>query len=486
MSISGAMHAALSGLSTTARGAEVVSTNIANAQTEGYGRREMQVAVRELGATSQGVRVAGIVRHADPVAISDRRLASAGTGARTVASDFLKRIETAVGTPDSETSINARIAAFERALIEASSRPDSEARLNSVAQAAKNLVTQISTAASEVQLQRAKADDLIEDEVARLNKALAQVADLNTKVLAHVGTGRDASGLMDQRQQVIDAIAAIIPLREVPRDGGKIALYSTGGAVLLDGSASATFGFIPVGVITPDMTTASGALSGLTINGQAIPTVAEGGLISGGSMAAHFALRDVLAPQMQEKLDAIARDLVERFQDPALDLTRATGAAGLFTDLGNPFVPANELGLAQRLQVNPIVDPAQNGALWKLRDGLGAAVQGALGNAGLLNDMAAVLTAQRAPVSGGFSVGTRSYDTLVADMVSGIAATRLTAESETSFAAARYDHLRTIELADGVDTDQEMQTLLLIEQAYAANARVIKASSEMIQTLLGF
>ncbi len=485
MSITGAMNAALSGLSTTARGAEVVSTNIANAQTEGYGRREMVVAVREMGATSQGVRVAGVVRHSDPVAISDRRLASAGTGARTVASDFLKRIETAVGTPDSETSVNSRIAAFERSLIEATSRPDSEARLNSVAEAAKNLISQIGGAAEEVQAQRARADDQIEDEVARLNKALAQVADLNTKVLAHVGTGRDASGLMDQRQQVIDSIAEIIPLREVARDGGKIALFSTGGAVLLDGTPS-TIGFTPVGIITPDMTLASGALSGLTINGQATPTDAEGGLVSGGSLAAHFALRDVLAPEMQTKLDAVARDLVERFADPALDTTRAVGDAGLFTDLGNPFLATNEEGLAQRLQLNSAVDPAQGGALWKLRDGLGATTQGALGNASLLNDLATALTAQRSPVSGGFSVGTRSYDTLVADMVSGIASNRLTAESETSYAAARYDQLRTVELADGVDTDQEMQTLLLLEQAYSANARVIKASSEMIQTLLGF
>lgn len=485
MSITGAMHAALSGLSTTARGAEVVSTNISNSQTEGYGRREMVVAVREMGATSQGVRVAGVVRHADLVAITDRRLASAGAGGRTVASDFLKRIETAVGTPDSETSVNKRIAAFERSLIEATSRPDSEARLNAVAHAAKTLINQIGAAAGEVQAQRARADDLIEDEVARLNRALEQVADLNTKVLAHVGTGRDASGLMDQRQQVIDSIASIIPVREVAREGGKIALYSTGGAVLLDGKA-AVFSFDPVGVITPDMTIASGALSGLRLNGQLTPTDNEGSLIAGGSLAAHFALRDDLAPKMQTKLDAIARDLVERFADPALDPTRAPGAAGLFTDLGNPFSPADELGLAQRLQLNPAVDPSQGGQLWRLRDGLGATTQGALGNAGLLNDLAKALTAQRSPVSGGFSIGTRSYDTLVADMVSGIAATRLTAESETSFAAARFDQLRTIELSNGVDTDQEMQTLLLIEQSYAANARVIKTASEMIQTLLGF
>lgn len=485
MSISGAMHTALSGLSTTARGAEVVSTNIANAQTEGYGRREMQVAVREMGATSQGVRVAGIIRHTDPVAISDRRLAGAGAGARMVTSDFLQRIETAVGTPDSETSINARISAFERALIEASSRPDSEARLNSVAQTAKLLAQHIGNAANEVQSQRARADDIIQDEVKRLNTALAQVADLNTKVLAHVGTGRDASGLIDQRQQIIDAISQIIPLREVARDGGKIALFAAGGAVLVDGTAS-TIGFAPVGIVTPDMTLASGALSGITINGQSITTAAADSLIAGGTLAAQFDLRDTHAPQLQEKLDAIARDLIARFSDPALDPTLASGTAGLFTDLGGPFDPADELGLAQRLRIHPTVDPLQGGALWRLRDGLGAAVQGNVGDATLINALAATLTAQRSPVSGGFSVGTRSFDTLVADMVSGIAATRLNAQTETSFATARFDHLRAVELANGVDTDQEMQTLLLIEQSYAANARVMQAASEMIQTLLGF
>lgn len=485
MSISGAMYAALSGLAVTSRGAEVVSTNIANAQTEGYGRRELEVTVRQLGVTSQGVRVAGVVRNSDPVALSDRRLAGAGASARTVTSDFLQRIETYVGTPDSESSINGRIAAFERALIEASSRPDSEARLALVAQSAKNLISHIGTAASEVQLQREKADDLIEDEVEQLNKALAQVADLNTMVLANMGTGRDASGLLDQRQKIVDAISEIVPLREVQREGGKIALFSMGGAALVDGVA-AKIGFNPVGVITPDMTMASGALSGLTVNGQVIPIDAEGGLISGGSLAAHFALRDSLAPQMQAKLDAIARDLVERFADPAVDPTRPPGAAGLFTDTGVAFSPANELGLAQRLQLNTAADTTRGGALWRLRDGLGATTQGATGDAGLLNALTSALNAQRSPVSGGFSIGTRSYDTLVADMVSGIAAARLTAEGETSFATARYDHLHTIELMDGVDTDQEMQTLLLIEQAYAANARVIKASSDMIQILIGF
>jgi flagellar hook-associated protein 1 FlgK len=113
-------------------------------------------------------------------------------------------------------------------------------------------------------------------------------------------------------------------------------------------------------------------------------------------------------------------------------------------------------------------------------------VPGAVGDTRLLQGLQAALTAQRNPVSGGFSTGSRSFETLAADMVSGVSASRLTAESESAFAAARLDTLIGTELADGVDTDQEMQNLLLIEQAFAANAKVIKAASDMIETLMGF
>jgi flagellar hook-associated protein 1 FlgK len=62
---------------------------------------------------------------------------------------------------------------------------------------------------------------------------------------------------------------------------------------------------------------------------------------------------------------------------------------------------------------------------------------------------------------------------------------RLTAESEASYAAARTNALTQLELSAGVDTDQEMQSLLLVEQAYTANAKVIQTIGQMIDTLLG-
>ena len=57
-------------------------------------------------------------------------------------------------------------------------------------------------------------------------------------------------------------------------------------------------------------------------------------------------------------------------------------------------------------------------------------------------------------------------------------------ENAQAFHAARSEALAYQIAKDGVDTDTEMQKLLLIEQAYAANARVIQTVDELMQQLL--
>lgn len=483
MSLNGSMSSALSGLSAAARSAEIVSSNIANALTEGYGRRQLQVSARVVGSNVQGVQVTGVARNSDPALISDRRLAQSGSGERDARATFFKQLETVLGTVDSAVSVNSRIADFDTALIEATSRPESEARLAKVMETAKALTQHLSAAGAEIQQARQDADDQIGVQVAQVNTALSRIADLNKQISMNTSARRDTSALVDQRQQVIDSISTIIPLREVSRDRGQVALFTTGGAVILDGTPG-EFGFSNAGVVVAGMSQANATLSGLTLNGKPISTTAKDGAISGGTLAAQFEIRDTLGPAAQEKLDAVARNLVERFADTGLDATRAPGAAGLFTDGGAAFAAVNELGLAQRLTVNAVADPAQGGGLWQLRDGLGATTQGAVGNSQLLRDLQNALVASRLPASGGFISGARSFAALATDLVSGVATSRVGAEAEASFAAAQLDTLKQAELEMGVDTDQEMQSLLQIEQAYAANAKVISAVGEMMQKLL--
>jgi flagellar hook-associated protein 1 FlgK len=483
VTIANAFSSALSGLTAASKAAELVSSNIANASTAGYGRRQLNLTSDATYSNAQGVRIVGTSRVVDLPLVSDRRLAQAEKGGAETISAFYQRIETMIGTPDQSSSINGRVAAFSAALTEAASHPESEPRLASVAATAISLVTGIAAVGKDIQQARTAADTEIGAEVTQLNESLQRAEQINLQIRRAFGAGQDTSALQDQRQQLVDQIAQIVPLREMQHDDGSISLYTTGGGVLLDAKAS-VFGFSPTSAISPPMTLQSGGLSGLTLNGRSVPTSGDSSPILGGSLAANFTIRDDLGVGAQAQIDAVARDLVERFQDPTVDATRAPGDAGLFTDKGAAFDPANEVGLAQRLAVNPAGDPAQGGALWRLRDGLGAATPGNFGDSALLTSLRSAFTADRTPVSGDFMSGARSFSVLASDLLSSTASAKLSAQGQATYATTRLNTFTAMEAQGGVDTDQEMQSLLQIEKSYAANAKVMKAVDEMIQRLL--
>lgn len=486
MTISNTLASALSGLTAASRAAELVSSNIANAQTPGYARRELVLAARIVGASGQGVQVVGVERAENAAVIADRRLSEAAQGNSDARTAFYDRIEKAIGTPDLAYSLSGRLSAFDTALTEAISHPESQARLQSVLNAARNLVSTISGIGKEVQSARLAADAEIGNEVTLLNDSLEKVNELNVQIRRGHGLGQDVSSLIDLRQQTLDKISPIVPLRVAEQDDGTIKLYTAGGATLLDGAPGLPvhFGFDRTQVIVPQMTQASGGLSGLTLNGKLISTGEATSIIRGGSLAANFAVRDELGTDAQAQLDAVTRDLVERFQEAGLDATRGSGDPGLFTDEGAAFDPANEVGLAQRLAVNANVDPARGGALWRLRDGLGATSEGEPGNSALLSDLRDVLQADRAPASGNFIGGARSASVLAGDFLSEVSGNRLAAEGDSAFTAARLEAYQQLEAQDGVDTDQEMQNLMQLEQAYSANAKVITTVDEMLKILM--
>ena len=483
MSLSASLANALSGLTASARAASVVSSNVSNALTEGYARRELNLSPQSVGGTGAGVRIDSVTRVVDRALLTDRRLAGAETGNARLKSGFLDRIETLTGTPEDAGSLSQRIAQLEAALIQASSRPDSQPRLQAVADAANGLAGHLNTLSDAVQQERMDADAGIAAQVRTLNETLVQIDRLNAEIVAQTASGHDATALMDQRQSLVDRVAGIVPVREVARDHDQISLYTTGGAILLEGDP-VVVGFSPAGMITPDMTIGSGALSGFTINGRAVPS-GDGGVLGGGTLGALVAIRDDLAPAAQTQLDAVARDLVGRFESPAVDPTLTPGQPGLFTDRGAPFDPLIEGGLAGRIALSALVDPAAGGQLWRLRDGLGAAAPGNVGDATLLNALGAALSAAKPPASGSFVGAARSASGLAADLMSGFSGARQQAEALESYSAARHDALKEMQLAQGVDTDAEMQTLLMVEQAYSANARVIKTIDELIQQLIG-
>ena len=483
MSMLGSLLNAYSGLRVAARSAEVVSQNVANAMTDGYGRREVELVATLAGRQPSGVAIAALPRKVDSTTMASRRLAQAESAGQKVRTDILKRLEKEFGLPGEKGSLSALSVALESSLVAAQSRPESQPRQQRVLFAARDLVDRLNRVAQAVQDMRMQADSEISRQVDLLNGNLRKIARLNRDIAIEKSARRQTSGLQDERQRLVDQIADIVPIRTYAREKGQIAISTPGGAVLLDG-LPATFEFSKSGVITAQLNLGSGALSGLRINGREVTPGQGGGPLDGGSLAAWFNIRDRLAPDAASQLDAFARNLAERFQNPAIDQTRSAGDPGLFADAGAPFDPANETGFAGRISLNAAVDPGQGGALWRLRDGLGAASPGPSGNNSLFGAMIGALQARVPPASGQLAPEPVTLSRMADNIVGQIATSRLESQTRGAFDASRLAELRRNERAAGVNTDQEMQTLMLIEKAYAANARVISTIDAMLKKLM--
>lgn len=481
MSINSALNNALSGLNAASRIGNLISSNISNAMTEGYAPRQLELSARSSGEGG-GVLQGGVQRKVDTVLLNDRRLADAELANASTQSDFLNQVARLFGTPDDPDSLSAKLTRVESALTMAADDPSSGVRLGNVTYAADQYAKHINRIADGIQDLRKDADTAIGRQVDRLNSALVEVETLNKRIVATEVKGRDASALLDNRQRLIDSISEIVPVRVVAGRNNSVSLFTTGGATLLDPSAR-TIGFSQAGMVAAHLTVAGGTLSGLSLDDEPVATT-DGGSFSGGSLAAAFKVRDDLAIAAQENIDAVARDLIERFQDPAVDPTLGVNDPGIFTDAGSAFDPLDEVGLAGRIALNAAIDPNQSGQPWRLRDGLNAAAQGEVGQAAQLLSLRQALLVQREPLSG--SVTT---DPVTAAALAYATSSRSSTDAQNSdgtmtFVASRQSTLKAMELEGGVDTDHELQELLLVERLYAANTRVIQTVDEMLDALM--
>lgn len=478
MSLSASLNTALSGLGLSSRRAEIVASNVANADTPGYARRQL---VGSGTAAGGAVGRTAVNRQVDTVMQSLRRDAQSGAAEAAVGQAFHAQLDAAIGDPDQSGSLQDLLARLDAAVTSAASDPTSDSRLAVVSQSAQDLVQKINTLGDMVTRERKATEGQIAQTVDRLNADLTSVANLNGDIARLQATGVDASRLLDQRQLIVDRIATDVPLRELPRDNGTIALVSQGGVILLDGRPS-EIGYEQRTLIQPDQGYPD-VLSGLTVNDRSVGTGADGDGLAGGGLGALFHLRDDDAPTAMDRLDAFAAELAARFQDPAVDPSLAATQAGLFTDQGARVDTADHVGLASRISVNALVGPDRPDTHWLLRDGLGAGAEGARSNQDQLFRYSEALASTAAPVSASLGGGEVDMMGFGARLRSAISLDRVTAEEAAGRLSVQAATLADLRDGGLVDVDEEMRTLLQVEQSYAANARLIQAVGQMMDRL---
>ena len=471
------MNSALSGLTATSARAEITASNIANVNTPGYVRRSVNLS--EV-ANSGGVAIDSISRNRDTVLIESRREVSSNLYQSEVLSEAWKTLSFEIGDTSDGPGLFQSVSDFENAIAVAAQTPESGTDASNLLEAAKTVTRELNTLSNSVRVQRAEADSNIANAIEFINQSLVDIDALNLKIQTAIDGSNHMAGLLDQREMVIDQIAEYLPVRAIERDDFTVDVLTPEGVFLVAGEPR-TIEFQLADSHTPDQTLAGGQLSGLTVSGIDItPGATSYAAVSSGRLAGYFQLRDVDLPELSNQLDTIANDLITRFTTDVADPTLNPGDPGLFVDSD----AAAGAGVASRIGVNSLVDPDQGGELWRLRDGMGATSEGAVGNATLLTAMLDAMQSSKAVDENGIQ-GRFTASDLSAHLSSLGGQQRVTHEANLGASRTEFLLLQEAEAEySGVDIDTEMQRLLLIEQAYSANARVIDVTNQLIRKLM--
>lgn len=480
MSISSAINAAQSGLQISGLRADIVASNVANANNPGYVRRSVVIAENLLAGETAGVRSNGITRAENAVLAGQRQAAASDMAQAGVLASTWQTLSARLGDTAEGTGLFGAFSDFEAALSNAALSPESGTEAAALLDAARGILREFHDLSRMAEMLRGEADRSIADGVDVVNDALQRIETLNGKISAADRTSERAAALMDERERLIDTISEYLPVRQVPRESGTIDIVTREGVFLLAGTAR-QIDFTPSSAFGPDRSLAGGTLSGLSVDGIDItPGAASYGAVSSGLFGALATIRDEDIPAFSARLDTIAGDLVARLSDDAIDPTKAAGEPGLFIDPDTSGAP----GLAGRIALNPAIDPDQGGEVWRLRDGLGAANAGPPGNATTLRAMLDAVQAVR-PLNANGLQGSFSAADSVAQFASLTGQARVHHEAVLSSTTAQHALFSdALQEETGVDVDAQMQELLLIEQAYAANARVIEVASQMLNRLM--
>lgn len=485
MGLSTALYNAHSGLTAASRRAEVTSHNIANATTEGYARRSVDLAAVSIGGAGLGVSIAGISVSQTPGVTADKRHAYAALAHQQETAHRAEQIAGMIGDPDDPNALYTLYDNLEQSLRDLAEAPQSTQAQLDVLVKAQDVTTAFNQINDDILDIRREADTEISRQVDHMNELLVQIVDLNKDVRAATAGNADVSELVAERKLLVDELSEYVSIDTYQRDNGDIAVYTESGLLLAETSA-AEFSFSKAVTITSDMDLVGGspvALSTLTVDGVDVtPSTDASNRMAGGSIAALFETRDVTMVGLQTQVDALANDLIDRFDTAAVEPGITPGDPGVFTDNGG--AATGVAGLAGRLSVNALIDPDQGGSLLAIRDGIGVAAGDVGDDTHALALLDAMTSAQAAPAGSGLN-GSKSAADFIADLSSQVATASRSADATLTLRSARYETYYEAETqANGVDMDYELQELTLIENAYSANARVMSVVDRLFNTLL--
>ena len=504
MSLDAALSIASGGLANINRQLDLVSQNIANAGTPGYAREVAAQQSVTAGGVGMGVRSLPTQRETDDLLQSGLIQQNAVVAGLTTRQAALQAIDQVQGSPGQGNDLAALVGKLQDAFSSLASNPGSQSAQQVVVTRAQALANSINTLSTAYATQRQVAQDALVREVATANTALGSIGSLSDRIVTLKVAGQSTADLENQRDAAISTLSALIDVKSLTQPNGDTLLLTVGGLSLpIHGTAN------PL------------AISGATIGassyypGAGVPALLLQGVdvthqVTGGQIGANLTLRDTTMPTDAAELDEFAQNLASRFDSQGLRLF--TDPTGAVPAVGAPLVQSAYTGFAGIVVVNPAVTSSAT----LVRDGtqaIAGAAAGASaftpnpfgGPAGFATLISRVLdftfgaqvqagVAQPASATTGLGPAGNLAAPYASPASLSQIATALTAsqsqDSGTTTARLNTEQavqtsLSTKLLAEtGVSIDTEMATMIQLQNAYGANAKMITAAQAMWTQLL--
>jgi flagellar hook-associated protein 1 FlgK len=440
-----ALFAAQAGLATTGH-------NIANANTAGYSRQEVQFSPRRpdltaYGAIGRGVEVEGIRRIQDDFVLNNLRAQMARGESYAAIDSSLSEVEAILGSIDNDQIGDALSDFFKawNALSQASMNTNLKGNVVNGAQKLVDVFRSVDEGLSSLET---NIDNSIQLEIGNLNRLLGQVADMNGQIMAAETSGEPANDLRDQRDLLITHISAIAEVSVLEREDGSK-------DVILAGRT----------MVARDSATLFQSTYENTSDGYRMTVVTQGNRhevrLSQGKLEGLLSSRDVQISKVREQLDGLAGRIVEEVNFLHTQGRTAEGSGLLFfTGTSMHTIDVNQ-AIASN---NALVATGRTTAAGDNEIALAIAN---LGNAASGGSGSATVTDQ--------------YRSLLTELASNRSTYQFMTENQQNVVAALDSKLASVA---GVSLDEEGAAMVRYQNSYNAAAKVIGTVQEMYDTLL--
>jgi flagellar hook-associated protein 1 len=309
----GAMNAAKLGL-------DVAGNNISNAATEGYHRQRLQLtpaySSEAVGfVLGGGVNIADVGRLIDNVLEKQITVQTSLSGQASTELDTLSSIEAVFNELGGESGFNAAIDSFFNSFQQLSQDPASNTMQTQVLNTAGTVVSQFRSLSDFLENLNSSIVDKAKTTVKQINELASEIADLNGIVRDNTLKGATTNNLRDQRDAKINELAKLVGITTVDKADGVVDVNIGGSWLVVDRNAQTQ-----QVAIQPD-----GRL-GLAPEGS-INYSTE---VDGGELGAFFTLNNTSLASIREKLDMMAKSVIDEVNRLHV---QGTGADGSFSEL---------------------------------------------------------------------------------------------------------------------------------------------------------